>query len=597
MSYNPRMEHGMILSASGWRKVFASSGDENDTTVEIGRENTLLAALAAESFAEYITAKTSIDNPVVVCGCDARPTGAAITDAVLCALVTKKIIVRYVGIIAAPEIMAYAKRFDGFVYITASHNPIGHNGIKFGLSDGGVLEASENKKIIATFTEKCADENAEKNAMTLISRANKNDIEILYATEKDAKQKALAAYKSFLAETITATSDRTTQEKIFSKIKENSYIRKIGVVCDFNGSARAVSVDKEFFAENDILFHAINDTAGKIAHGIIPEGKNLEVCADEMRRLQKEGHKEFVLGYMPDCDGDRGNIVYWDEKKNDAVVMAAQEVFSLSVLGELLYSAWLQRTSNNTVGYKAAVCANCPTSMRIEKIADTLGARVFRAEVGEANVVNLARQKRNEGYNVRILGEGSNGGTITYPASVRDPLNTIFVFIKLLAIKDLYKSWCEKCGAVFSEGFSIADIFATLPVYTTTPTSESRAIIHLKTSDQTALKKSFQKIFESEWAKDGSPAKKFSFERYEIVLTNGTTETRNASDMSASGTGGLKILFYEKDESAPCAFMWMRGSQTEPLFRVMCDVAGNDNEMEQELVEWERKMITEADNS
>ena len=31
-----------------------------------------------------------------------------------------------------------------------------------------------------------------------------------------------------------------------------------------------------------------------------------------------------------------------------------------------------------------------------------------------ANVVNIERKKREEGYTVRILGEGSNGGTITY---------------------------------------------------------------------------------------------------------------------------------------------------------------------------------------
>lgn len=586
----------MILSASGWRKVFAQSNDENDTTTEIGNENRLLIALAAESFAEYILQKNEM--PVIVCGCDARPTSAEIADAALRALLTKKIIVRYIGTVAAPEIMAFAKKFDGFVYITASHNPIGHNGIKFGLNDGGVLEASENRKIISAFEEKCADPDAEKKAMLLLSQASGNDITTVYANTQSVKQKSLDAYKSFVKATVTAGEDSDAQEKIFSLIKESIDKKPLGVVCDFNGSARASSIDKEFFAENGINFYAINDTAGKIVHGIIPEGENLEVCADTMRKLQKEGKQEFILGYMPDCDGDRGNIVYWDKAKNDAVVMQAQEVFSLAELSELSYSSWLNKfLGESSKPFKPAVAVNCPTSMRVERIAQAFGAKVFRAEVGEANVVNLAREKRAEGYNVRILGEGSNGGTITYPAAVRDPLNTIFAFIKLLAIKDIVKLWYEKSGLKFREDYSLSDIFDSLPVFSTTPISDKRAVIHLKTSDQIKLKKNFQKYFEEEWKSKNSPAKKFGFSRYEIALTNGTKETRGASDMSASGTGGLKILFYKDGENEPCAFMWMRGSQTEPLFRVMCDVAGDNSKMEKELLGWEKKLIEKADNN
>ena len=70
---------------------------------------------------------------------------------------------------------------------------------------------------------------------------------------------------------------------------------------------------------------------------------------------------------------------------------------------------------------RPAVVVNGPTSMRIERIAEAYGAGVFRAEVGEANVVNLAAARRSGGYEVRILGEGSNGGNITHPATVRDP--------------------------------------------------------------------------------------------------------------------------------------------------------------------------------
>ena len=42
--------------------------------------------------------------------------------------------------------------------------------------------------------------------------------------------------------------------------------------------------------------------------------------------------------------------------------------------------------------------------------------------------------------------------------------------------------------------------------------------------------------------------------------------------------------------------MWMRGSGTEPVFRVMCDVKGNKPKEEQKLLEWETKMILRADS-
>ena len=57
-------------------------------------------------------------------------------------------------------------------------------------------------------------------------------------------------------------------------------------------------------------FYSINEF--QIAHEIIPEAENLVHVAAEMERLHKEGHSEVVLGYMPDCDGDRGAVVFAD---------------------------------------------------------------------------------------------------------------------------------------------------------------------------------------------------------------------------------------------------------------------------------------------
>lgn len=590
----------MILSASGWRKVFAVSGEETDTTTEIGIENTCISVLSALVFSDYVKKRTGKRTPTIVLGIDTRPTGPEIANVMIRLLLKEKVVVRYVGVTAAPEIMAYSKLFDGFIYISASHNPIGHNGIKFGLNDGGVLNGKENALLVEEFKAKCSDEFALQNVSRLISVRSQSDLEWVYSESISTKKEALEIYKTFSKNVISSLTNVSLQDKFFDNLKAQIKANPIGIVCDFNGSARTMSIDKEFFAENNLNFYPFNDIPGKIVHEIIPEPENLVYCAKKMEELQKAGTKDAILGYMPDCDGDRGNIVYWDSKTDSAQILKAQEVFSLSVLAELAFSYWLNK---NDSSYKPAVAVNCPTSMRIDEIAKAFNAKVFRGEVGEANVVNTARLARKEGYTVRILGEGSNGGTITFPSSVRDPINTIFAFIKLLTIKDtpegkgLFHIWCQLSGQEdkYKDDFTLSDVLETLPVYTTTGVSESRAILKISTMDHAKLKGNFQKVFENSF-KNGADGllKKYGISSYKCILTNATTEKVDAKDFSESGKGGLKIQLFENSDK-PSAFIWMRGSGTEPVFRIMCDVKGNNPDKEKDLLAWETKMLLEAD--
>ncbi|MDE5775760.1 MAG: phosphoglucomutase, partial [Treponemataceae bacterium] len=96
------LEHKMILSASGWRKVFAQSGNEQDFSREIGDENYALSVLAARAFAEYLREKKGILQPTIVVAKDTRPTGDEICRAILQALKSiEKICVRFLGVASA----------------------------------------------------------------------------------------------------------------------------------------------------------------------------------------------------------------------------------------------------------------------------------------------------------------------------------------------------------------------------------------------------------------------------------------------------------------------------------------------------------------
>lgn len=586
------MELNMILSASGWRKVFAVSGEEQDKNPAISTEDTVLSAVAAEVFYDYlqpiVKERTGVDCPVIAVGMDTRPTGPAIADAMNRALLLKKCIIQFTGVSSAPEIMAFSRKIDGFIYISASHNPVGHNGIKFGTNDGGVLNGTENAKLVEDFKKRLAEPDIVEETMAKLKSVSANELRTLEQQSASAKHNALRSYEDFARLTIAGSNDKDIQENFFENIRDAMALKPVGIVCDFNGSSRTLCIDREFFKTNRINFYEMNNKAGEFAHEIIPEAENLVHVAAEMERLQKEGHKDAVLGYMPDCDGDRGNIVYWDEKAQKACILKAQEVFSLSVLAELTYTIWSSTDKNQ----KPAVAVNCPTSMRIEEMCKKLGASVFRAEVGEANVVNLGREKREEGYTVPILGEGSNGGTITYPAAVRDPLNTIFAILKLLTIRGggLYELWCRKSGQKYTDDYTLTDILESLPKYTTTGVSEPRAVLKVSSLDHAELKRHFQKAFEEDW-KTNPIRQKYGLKSYRSVITNGTKERYDVADWGESGKGGLKVVFYDK-ENTPIAFIWMRGSGTEPVFRIMCDVRGTNIQMEKDLLEWETELIS-----
>lgn len=603
------MEHNMILSASGWRKIFVPSLNEEDKSEHIGKENTLLCALIAETWAQYFISKTNKKSPVLVVGMDSRPSGKEICNAAIKVFIHYGIKIEFLGITCAPEIMAYSKLRDGFFYVSASHNPIGHNGIKFGLNNGGVIDANEAKILIQNFQIKCNAINSQEHAQELLTSCSESSVKKEIEKSAKLKKRSLNAYTSFIKQVISGEENSKSQKKIFDSIKLGLSKKSLTILCDMNGSSRTMSIDEKFISDCGAKFIAFNEQCGHIAHAIIPEPENLIWCQKRMAELQNAGKSDVLLGYMPDCDGDRGNIVFWNEKTKNSQAIKAQEIFALCVLSELSFEIWKEQNWKiSKKQKKLAVAVNCPTSMRIDEICKCFDAQIFRAEVGEANVVNCAREKRSEGYNVRIFGEGSNGGNITYPSSVRDPLASIFALIKLLTLRDfinkdgsitegLFHLWCKKSNQEnkYKANFTLADILETLPAYTTTGVSEKRAVLKVKTQDKGKLKLRFQKIFEQEWKQLKSELKeKYHFDSWECFTTNGTKEISGATQWN-NGNGGLKIKFYD-DKKNPLAFIWMRPSGTENVFRIMCDVKGNKVQTEKSLLEWESYMLEKADS-
>jgi phosphoglucomutase len=580
----------MIFSPSGWRGVFAVDGNAESSAADISCAHRAIASCAASVFADYIRQKTGAAHPAVIVGMDTRPTGPAIACAIAQRLTAEGCSVLWTDIAAAPEIMAYARSIkktgmnnaEGFIYISASHNPLGHNGLKFGLLDGGVLNAGEMLPLIGKFKERIDNEAYDENAGTGFKPV-------------EVKPQSLAAYRTFARDLISG--DGIDSNSMLDALRKAVKEKPVGVVCDFNGSARAASIDRDFFLMFGIDFASINDKPGEIAHRIVPEGESLIPC----RRFLEEQHEKngaFIFGYTPDCDGDRGNLVIWDETIKEARPLEAQEVFALACISELAHLRW---TDSADARKKIAVAVNDATSMRVDRIAAAFGASVFRAEVGEANVVSLARSLREKGWTVRILGEGAAGGNITHPSAVRDPLSTVMAIIKLLAIRSddrlgFFDLWLEASGrrSEISGEITLSKIIASLPPFITTGAYTDNAVMQVKTNDHAALKRSYQKIFSAQWKEMRGLFSPRGIDCWKAFCYNGIAESACDDDFGRSGKGGLKINLYDAGENAVAA-LWMRGSATEPVFRVMADVEGRDADFEIELVAWQRRMVAEAD--
>ncbi|MDR0598226.1 MAG: phosphatidylglycerol lysyltransferase [Treponema sp.] len=598
---------GLILSASGWRGIFAADGDGESAVPDIAPVHGIILAAAALVFAERL--KKDLPAPRVVVGMDTRPTGPAMADVVIRGLLASGAAVRFAGVTAAPEIMAFARtaKPSGFVYISASHNPIGHNGLKFGLNDGGVLPGPEALSLIEGFRRLMGREDRIARMAGLINGADAEALDEVYAGSEQAKREAYAAYLDFTRELTEGTGGRARPgDGILGRISRSIEERPLSAAADFNGSARTVSIDGELLAGLGVKLYAMNGKPGQIVHRIVPEGESLEPCRLFLEQVHA-ADPSAILGYVPDCDGDRGNLVIWDEGEKKARALEAQEVFALACVSELAHLVWtgeLRYDGRGRALDKAAVAVNDPTSLRIDRIARAFGVEVFRAEVGEANVVGLARKLREQGYKVRILGEGSAGGNITHPAAVRDPVNTMLSLIKLLAIrtegdrKGFFEIWSSLSGQAGAcrPDFTLADVIASLPAFATTGTYSPEALLQVKTADHGLLKSRYQGIFLREWEERKEALRdRYGITGWEAAAYTGMEEKRGIADFSAAGRGGLKISFVNR-EGRSTACIWMRGSATEPVFRVMADVEGPDRETERFFIDWQRRMVGEADN-
>ena len=66
---------------------------------------------------------------------------------------------------------------------------------------------------------------------------------------------------------------------------------------------------------------------------------------------------------------------------------------------------------------------------------------------------------------------------------------------------------------------------------------------------------------------------RYGFCGYEFINYEGIHTRFGENNRSEEANGGLKVLFKD-DNGNEVGFFWMRGSRTEPVFRVCVDILG-----------------------
>lgn len=332
-----------MISVSGMRGIVGT-----DLTPELVARHA--AALGAWANAN--------GHPVVVLGRDARTSGAMFAHAATAGLMSVGVTVIDLGIVPTPTVqMAVEHHHAGAgLIITASHNPIAWNALKFVGPDGIFLDETAGASVRAL-----ADSGA--------VRAGWDGIGSVRA-DPDAIERHLEAVLD-LPELEPALIRR----------------RKFRVAIDCVRGAGGTTIP-QLLERLDCAVEGIHlEVDGRFPREPEPIPAHLGELGELVRRSGAD------VGFAVDPDVDRLAVV-------DESGRAIGEDYTLA----LAVRAVLSRRPPGAA--PATVVVNLSTSRVVEDAALAFGARFVRAPVGEANV---ARAIREEGA---LIGGEGNGGVI-----------------------------------------------------------------------------------------------------------------------------------------------------------------------------------------
>jgi phosphomannomutase len=337
------MQKDLMASVSGVRGVVGES-----LTPE-------LLAKYSSAFGGLCKSGKLNTRPKVVLGRDSRISGEMCRVAVLSGLLATGCEVIDLGICPTPTLQIAVEGLvaDGGIIITASHNPIQWNGLKFIGSNGTFLGEREAEKLFDLV---------------------KND-KITYQPWS-----GLGKVKS----------DHSWVQKHIQKILKLRYIdvkkikrKKVKVVLDCCNGAGGIASPGLLRALGCQVIELSCNPDGNFAHNPEPLPENLVSLCRAVKKNKAD------IGFANDPDVDRLAMV------SDLGIPLGEEA-TLALATKFILSK----------KPKSKVVTNISTSRMIEDIAREFDSKVYRTKVGEAHVVRGLKAEKG------IVGGEGNGGVI-----------------------------------------------------------------------------------------------------------------------------------------------------------------------------------------
>jgi len=310
----------------------------------------------------------------IVMGRDSRPSGWWVGAAATAGLVASGVEVIDLDVVSTPgtAMMVSHLGADGGVIITASHNPIQWNGMKF-LTSQGIAPPPD--------------------------------------VAEQIKQRYMREKSAWVAVDSLITPQKNSQTHALHIKRVLEYVDVLGISCkrfkvvlDSINGAGCVSGATLLSKLGCGLVHMNNTPDGRFAHEPEPTAANLASLCAEVRR------QRAAVGFAQDPDADRLAIV--DEQGT-----YIGEEYSQALAARLIMSK-----------RHGAVVTNLSSSRMLDDIAAQHGGTVVRTAVGEANVVQAMLKS------TAIIGGEGNGGVIdTRIVPGRDSLVGMAYILQLMA--------------------------------------------------------------------------------------------------------------------------------------------------------------------
>ena len=327
------------------------------------------------AFAEYCNRGT------VIIGRDGRITGSSIAHIVSSTLLQMGCDVVAIGVCPTPTVALAVEKMNaaGGIAVTASHNPIQWNGMKFFARGGMFLNGDENRKFWQI---------AEKGNFTF-APWNKQGKHTSDSSQVDDHIKTVLSLPYIHREQIRK--------------------RRLNVVVDCVNAAGGVIVPKLLHEFGCNIIEMNCDVSGIFSHTPEPIPENLGDLAERVVAEKAD------VGIAVDPDVDR--LVFIDENGRPFV-----EEYTIASAVKFVLDAEKKLGRNNHT-----VVVNLSTTRAVDDIAAEYGAKVFRTPVGEINVASKMKVLHSV-----VGGEGSGGVILPEVHFGRDAVVGIGLFLQLL---------------------------------------------------------------------------------------------------------------------------------------------------------------------